>query len=88
MIHLLKPIDCLDREASRAVALPSNKSHIMAVKKVALRSDVVIDPERALFRIATYSHARLIRAELAAAIAKEFPGMKFRSLDPQDEWNS
>jgi hypothetical protein len=79
MINPLSPIDCLDHDASGAVARPSMKSQILRVNKIVLREEA-LKGNRVLFRIAGYTQARLVRRDIAQAIEKSFPGIKFREL--------
>ncbi len=67
IINPLRPVDCLDRKASRAQASSTRPSRILDVDRVVLRADA-LPPDRKLFRTAGYPEGRIVRSDLAAAL--------------------
>jgi hypothetical protein len=80
IIHPLNSIDCLDYKASGALVSRALASHVISVKRLVLRNEM-LDPERQLFRISGYPQIRLVWRDLAKAITTRFHGIEFRELD-------
>lgn len=80
IVHLLDPVDCLDRQASKALVNPAVKTQVMAVKRLVLLKDMLPE-DRPFFRIAGYPQARLVRRDLAQLVEKEFAELTFDEIE-------
>lgn len=83
ILNLLTPVDCLDRAASSATPLSSNKD-VLRVSRLVLDADRV-DPARALFPVLGVRGSAVMTPAFAAAL--EAKGFSAISTIPTSMWS-
>lgn len=79
--HPVRPVDCLDEAASKVRRMAVDRSRIAGLERLVL-DPARVDPRRAMFRVAGYTAAVLVRTDIADAIeAAGFTGVGFLALD-------
>ena len=75
-------LDCINHKASGSVFGRTNPNRVRRLRNLVLLEDK-LKPDVSIFRTLNYPDAILVREDLAKAIGKNFPGIKFKKLPPK-----